>query len=115
MNKEELLDRLALVLLEVFPQSAQDAYLLAENLLESRQKIIDKWALREAVVFDGIEQLCLTNRCERCLKAEGIFTITQLIKRTHQDLLKTPNLGRKSLTEIILRLNDRGLKLRGQE
>jgi len=114
MTKEELLDRLALVLLEVLPYSAQDAYLLAENLLDSRQIIIEKWASREAVVNDGIEQLCLTNRCERCLKAEGIFTITQLIGRTHTDLLKTPNLGRKSLTEIILRLNDRGLKLRGQ-
>jgi DNA-directed RNA polymerase alpha subunit len=114
MTKEELLDHLALEVLKASPQSARDAYRVAEDMIERRQEIINKWVLREAVVEDGIEQLNLTVRSEHCLKAEEIYTITQLTGCTEQRLLKTPNLGRKSIKEIIERLNERGLKLRGQ-
>jgi DNA-directed RNA polymerase alpha subunit len=114
MMKEELLDQLAIEYLKAFPQSARDAYRVAEDMLERRQEIINKWVLREAIVDDGIENLELTVRSEHCLKAEEIYTITQLIGCTEQRLLKTPNLGRKSIKEIIERLNERGLKLRGQ-
>jgi len=114
MTKEELLDHLALEVLRASPQTARDAYRIAEDLLERRQEIINRWALREAVVDDGIEQLGLTVRSEHCLKAEEIYTITQLINCTEQRLLRTPNLGRKSLKEIIECLNERGMKLRGQ-
>jgi len=115
MTKEELLDYLALEVLKIAPQSARDAYRVAEDMIERRQEIINRWALREAVVFDGIEQLNLTVRSENSLKAEDIFTITQLTGCTEQRLLKTPNLGRKSIKEIIERLDEKGLKLRGQE
>jgi len=114
MTKEELLDHLALEVLKASPQSARDAYRVAEDMIERRQEIINKWVLREAVVEDGIEQLNLTVRSEHCLKAEEIYTITQLTGCTEQRLLKTPNLGRKSIKEIIECLNERGLKLRGQ-
>ena len=114
MTKEELLDHLALEVLKASPQSARDAYRVAEDMIERRQEIINKWVLREAMVEDGIEQLNLTVRSEHCLKAEEIYTITQLTGCTEQRLLKTPNLGRKSMKEIIERLNERGLKLRGQ-
>jgi DNA-directed RNA polymerase subunit alpha len=131
MTKEELLDYLALEVLKVAPQSARDAYRVAEEVLKiapqsardayrvaedmiERRQIIDRWALREAVVDDAIEKLGLTVRAEHCLKAEEIYTITQLTGCTEQRLLKTPNLGRKSLKEIIERLNERGLNLRGQ-
>jgi DNA-directed RNA polymerase alpha subunit len=114
MTKEELLDHLALEVLKASPQSARDAYRVAEDMMERRQEIINKWVLREAVVEDGIEQLNLTVRSEHCLKAEEIYTITQLTGCTEQRLLKTPNLGRKSIKEIIECLNERGLKLRGQ-
>jgi DNA-directed RNA polymerase alpha subunit len=115
MTKEELLDHLALEVLRVSPQSARDAYRVAEDMIERRQEILNKWAMTEAIVFDGIEQLNLTVRSERCLKAEGIFTITQLIGCDEIRLRKTPNLGRKSINEIIDCLNARGLKLKGQE
>jgi len=115
MTKEELLDYLALEVLKIAPQSARDAYRVAEDMIERRQEIINRWALREAVVFDGIEQLNLTVRSENSLKAEDIFTITQLTGCTEQRLLKTPNLGRKNIKEIIERLDEKGLKLRGQE
>ena len=114
MTKEELLDHLALEVLRVSPQSARDAYRVAEDMIERRQEILNKWAMAEAVVFDGIESLGLTVRSEHCLKAEEIYTVTQLLGCTEQRLLKTPNLGRKSLKEIIERLDERGLKLRGQ-
>jgi DNA-directed RNA polymerase alpha subunit len=115
MTKEELLDHLALELLRVSPQSARSAYYLAEEIIERRQEIINRWALREAVIDDGIEQLNLTVRSERCLKSDDIFTITQLTNCTELRLLKTPNLGRKSIKEIIERLDEKGLKLRVQE
>ena len=115
MTKEELLDHLALEVLKVAPQSARDAYYVAEDMIERRQEILSKWAMKEAIVFDGIEQLNLTVRSELCLKAKGIFTITQLIGCDEIRLLKTPNLGRKGINEIIDCLNARGLKLRGQE
>jgi DNA-directed RNA polymerase subunit alpha len=115
MTKEELLDHLALEVLRVSPHPARDAYCIAEDMLESRQGILNKWALSKEVVEDGIEQLCLTTRSERCLKSEEIFTITQLTECTEQRLCVIPNLGRKSLEEIIESLNARGLKLKGQE
>ena len=115
MTKEELLDYLAIEVLRYSPQNAREAYRIAEDMLERRQEIISRWVLREAVVDDGIEQLGLTVRSENSLKAEEIYTITQLTGCTEQRLLKTPNLGRKSIKEIIERLNERGLKLRGQE
>ena len=114
MTKEELLDQLALEMLKASPQSARDAYRVAEDMIERRQEILNKWAMTEAIVFDGIEKLELTVRSENCLKAEEIYTITQLIGCTEERLLKTPNLGRKSIKEITNRLNERGLKLRGQ-
>jgi DNA-directed RNA polymerase alpha subunit len=115
MTNEELLDHLALEVLRVSPHPARDAYRIAEDMIERRQEILNRWALREAVIDDGIEHLCLTVRSENCLKAEDIYTITQLTGCTEQRLLKTPNLGRKSIKEIIECLNERGLKLRGQE
>ena len=114
MIKEELLDRLAIEVLKASPQSALDAYRVAEDMIERRQEIISKWALREEIVDDGIENLYLTSRSVNCLRAENIHTITQLISCSEFNLLKIPNLGRKSLKEIIEQLDARGLKLRGQ-
>jgi DNA-directed RNA polymerase subunit alpha len=48
------------------------------------------------------------------LEADEIYTIGQLVYYTENDLLKTPNLGRRSLNEIKEKLAERGLKLRGQ-
>jgi DNA-directed RNA polymerase subunit alpha len=47
-----------------------------------------------------VDDLELTVRSANCLKAESIFYIGDLVQRTENDLLKTPNLGKKSLTEI---------------
>ena len=58
--------------------------------------------------FDDLE---LTVRSANCLKAENIYYIGDLIQRTENELLKTPNLGRKSLNEIKEVLASRGLTL----
>ncbi|OAI47261.1 DNA-directed RNA polymerase subunit alpha [Gammaproteobacteria bacterium SCGC AG-212-F23] len=58
-----------------------------------------------------VDDLELTVRSANCLKAENIFYIGDLIQRTETDLLKTPNLGKKSLTEIKNVLSSHGLSL----
>jgi DNA-directed RNA polymerase subunit alpha len=58
-----------------------------------------------------VDDLELTVRSANCLKAESIYYIGDLIQRTEVELLKTPNLGKKSLTEIKDVLASRGLSL----
>lgn len=58
-----------------------------------------------------VDDLELTVRSANCLKAESIFFIGDLVQRTETDLLKTPNLGKKSLTEIKNVLSTHGLAL----
>ena len=58
-----------------------------------------------------VDDLELTVRAANCLKAENIYYIGDLVQRTENDLLKTPNLGKKSLTEIKTVLLSRGLSL----
>lgn len=59
-----------------------------------------------------IDDMRLTMRSTNCLKAEGIYTVGELIKWKERELLKTPNLGKKSLTEIQKALQVWGFKLR---
>ena len=58
-----------------------------------------------------VDELELTVRSANCLKAEGIERVGDLIQRTETDLLRTPNLGKKSLTEIKKVLEEHGLSL----
>lgn len=63
------------------------------------------------VFMRPVDDLELTVRSANCLKAESIFYIGDLVQRTENDLLKTPNLGKKSLTEIKNVLATHGLAL----
>jgi len=67
---------------------------IAEQEAKKEQNDFDPILLR------SIEELELTVRSTNCLKAESIFLIGDLIHKTEFDLLKTPNLGKKSLNEI---------------
>jgi DNA-directed RNA polymerase subunit alpha len=58
-----------------------------------------------------VDDLELTVRAANCLKAENIHYIGDLVQRSESDLLKTPNLGRKSLNEIKNVLIAHGLTL----
>jgi len=65
----------------------------------------------DPVLLRPVDDLELTVRSANCLKAENIFYIGDLIQRTEVELLKTPNLGKKSLTEIKDILASKGLSL----
>jgi DNA-directed RNA polymerase subunit alpha len=65
----------------------------------------------DPVLLRPVDDLELTVRSANCLKAESICYIGDLIQRTEVELLKTPNLGKKSLTEIKDVLASRGLSL----
>ena len=69
------------------------------------QEYVDPLLLRT------VDDLELTVRSANCLKAENIYFIGDLVQRTEVELLKTPNLGKKSLTEIKDVLASRGLSL----
>ena len=69
------------------------------------QEHVDPFLLRT------VDDLELTVRSANCLKAENIYYIGDLVQRTEVELLKTPNLGKKSLTEIKDVLASRGLSL----
>src|SRR5471030_2128835 len=71
----------------------------------SRAPLVDPILLRP------VDDLELTVRSANCLKAENIYYIGDLIQRSENELLKTPNLGRKSLNEIKEVLASRGLTL----
>jgi len=65
----------------------------------------------DPILLRPVDDLELTVRSANCLKAENIYYIGDLIQRTENELLKTPNLGRKSLNEIKEVLAARGLTL----
>ena len=65
----------------------------------------------DPLLLRPVDDLELTVRSANCLKAENIYYIGDLIQRTGVELLKTPNLGKKSLTEIKDVLASRGLSL----
>ncbi|HED12846.1 MAG TPA: DNA-directed RNA polymerase subunit alpha [Gammaproteobacteria bacterium] len=65
----------------------------------------------DPVLLCPVDDLELTVRSANCLKAESIYYIGDLIQRSENELLKTPNLGKKSLTEIKDVLASRGLAL----
>jgi DNA-directed RNA polymerase subunit alpha len=65
----------------------------------------------DPMLMRSVDDLELTVRAANCLKAENIYYIGDLVLRTENDLLKTPNLGKKSLTEIKAVLAMRGLSL----
>lgn len=77
----------------------------SEPVVEEQEDEIDPILLRP------VDDTELTVRSANCLKAENIYYIGDLIQRTEVELLKTPNPGKKSLTEIKDVLASRGLSL----
>jgi DNA-directed RNA polymerase subunit alpha len=102
---------------------AEDAIKFASTILSDQlSSFVDFKVLEEQVVekveptidpalLQAIDELDLTVRSANCLKAENIYYVGDLIQRSEMELLKTPNLGRKSLTEIKDVLATKGLSL----
>ena len=104
LDPEESIRRAATILqqqLAAFGDLTGDA----EPVVVEQEDEIDPILLRP------VDDLELTVRSANCLKAENIYYIGDLIQRTEVELLKTPNLGKKSLTEIKDVLASRGLSL----
>ena len=106
IDPEEAIRRSATILqdqLSAFVKLDQTGTAVSEQ--EKSEPLVDPILLRP------VDDLELTVRSANCLKAENIFLIGDLIQRTEVELLKTPNLGKKSLTEIKDVLATRGLSL----
>ncbi len=63
----------------------------------------------------SIEDLDLSVRSFNCLKRANVNTVRDLVNKTEEEMIKVRNLGRKSLEEVILKLNSLGLSLRSNE
>ncbi len=70
---------------------------------------------KEKVLDMTIEELDLSVRSFNCLKRAGINTVEDLIYKTEEDMMKVRNLGRKSLEEVIAKLNSFGFSLSSEE
>jgi len=71
---------------------------------------------KEKVLEMSIDELELSVRSYNCLKRAGINTVEELTNRTSEDMMKVRNLGRKSLEEVLAKLDELGLSLsKGEE
>jgi DNA-directed RNA polymerase subunit alpha len=104
IDPEESIRRAATILQE---QISVFVDLKAETVAEEEDDSADV----DPVLLRPVDDLELTVRSANCLKAENIYYIGDLIQRTEVELLKTPNLGKKSLTEIKDVLAQHGLSL----
>ena len=96
-----------------------DLLLLFVDLSEEGRNavpIIEKAEDKKVKVLEmTIEELDLSVRSYNCLKRAAINTVEDLIDKTEEDMMKVRNLGRKSLEEVIHKLNELGLELREEE
>ena len=104
IDPEESIRRAATILQQ---QMAVFVDLQGETMAEPEEKEEEI----DPILLRPVDDLELTVRSANCLKAESIYYIGDLIQRTEVELLKTPNLGKKSLTEIKDVLASRGLSL----
>lgn len=104
IDPEEAIRRAATILAEQL-----DAFV---DLRDVRQpEVKEEKPEFDPILLRPVDDLELTVRSANCLKAETIHYIGDLVQRTEVELLKTPNLGKKSLTEIKDVLASRGLSL----
>ncbi|WP_199610585.1 DNA-directed RNA polymerase subunit alpha [Flocculibacter collagenilyticus] len=104
IEPEEGIRRAATILAEQL-----DAFVELRDKSEPEQK--EEKPEFDPILLRPVDDLELTVRSANCLKAEQIQYIGDLVQRTEVELLKTPNLGKKSLTEIKDVLASRGLSL----
>ncbi|PLY16994.1 MAG: DNA-directed RNA polymerase subunit alpha [Sedimenticola sp.] len=92
-------------------QDQLSAFVKLDETASTDKPVEEKGPSVDPILLRPVDDLELTVRSANCLKAENIFLIGDLIQRTEVELLKTPNLGKKSLTEIKDVLATRGLSL----
>ena len=86
------------------------------DTLDGRPTVVEKSADPQRTVLDmTIEELDLSVRSFNCLKRANINTVADLISKTEDEMMKVRNLGRKSLEEVIGKLEAMGLSLADKE
>ena len=87
-------------------EAAQQADVMIEKADDAKEKVLEM----------NIDELELSVRSFNCLKRAGINTVEELTNRTPEDMMKVRNLGRKSLEEVLAKLDELGLSLsKGEE
>ncbi len=86
-------------------ESAKDTEIMVEKEQNKKEKVLET----------TIEELDLSVRSYNCLKRAGINTVQDLTTRSENDMMKVRNLGRKSLEEVIAKLDSMGLALASDE
>lgn len=84
---------------------------LSENAKTAEVMIEKEDDEKEKVLEMSIDELELSVRSYNCLKRAGINTVQELTNKTSDDMMKVRNLGRKSLEEVLAKLNELGLQL----
>lgn len=119
MTKEEKIEQLAQsAMIKMLERTdiqltyiAKNAYVIAIAMLEEQQKFEEQYAKEKQRKLSDLHSLNLDLRAFHCLMAEEIYTVQQLLKFTEQQLLRVPNLGRKSLNRLKEQLALQGLAL----
>lgn len=97
-------------------QVPKKSYELAASMLEERKQMLEHFAKKEEnknLLYDWmIKDGLLSIRSLNCLRAEGIQYAEELAKCTERQLLKFPNLGRKSINQIKFALQSKGFSLK---
>ena len=86
-------------------ENAKSVDVMVESVTDEKEKVLEM----------NIDELELSVRSYNCLKRANIHTVEDLTKKTEDDMLKVRNLGRKSLDEVIQKLESYGLSLNKQE
>ena len=94
--------------LNLFVDLSSDVYtgeIMVEKTVDGKEKVLEM----------AIEELDLSVRSFNCLKRAGINTVEDLISKTEEDMMKVRNLGRKSLEEVIVKLDSLGFSLASED
>ncbi len=86
-------------------ESINDVEIMVEKEEEEKDKVLEM----------TIEELDLSVRSYNCLKRAGINSVEELTQKNEEDMIKVRNLGRKSLEEVVHKLNELGLSLKESE
>jgi DNA-directed RNA polymerase alpha subunit len=123
MTREDRLDALAMEAMKAAIVNggivntyalAMNSYNVAEEMLKMRQLVLERILLGEKPSM-LLDEVPFTVRTSNCLRAANVYNVGQLQQWTANELLKLPNLGRKSLKEIIDELGVLGLQLRDSQ
>lgn len=88
---------------------------LVDNMAD-KEILISQDNESQAKIYEmAIDDLDLSVRSYNCLRRAGINTVKDLTEKTEDDMLKVRNLGKKSLEEVLKKINDLGLKLKDKD